>query len=396
MALAGKTTPGVSSGGSNKAAIPTPKNIAPNSLIVVPTAPYRRYAGPLIAKLEKYKALVDSKKLDDPLAKKLFGGELLIGPPGTSKTHFAKYIAQETGAAYFSVPALTGPEEVTFLFMQAREAAKNGPVIIMINEIECVGKREGGMLPQHQMYTLSTLLSELEDPRNIGVFVFFTSNAPELIDLAIRRPPRTVGEIFFAPPTWKERREMFIEELKSSGMKCPDEVIEYALSLTPGYVPGDIFGTAQKMIESAIFHKRNHFEKQDVDFAKELVKPSAMRDLPWVEPQIRMQHLTGNYILSAKDMLTRLGTRIDNGMRLIIYGPTGCGKTSICEALAGEFGYNLVIFDASDIVTKWVGEPGKIIGRILDHSKTFAPCVIVIDQSEGVIAPENPYSSEWT
>jgi AAA family ATPase len=154
-------------------------------------------------------------------------GILLYGPPGTGKTHLARAIAASTNS---HVLVINGPElssayhgetesKLRAVFAQARACA---PCIIVIDEVDAlVPRREegaGGEVEKRVVATLLTLLDGMEEDKDkeggsgIGedrVVVIGTTNRPNAIDPALRRPGRFDREIeigespplffFFAP-----------------------------------------------------------------------------------------------------------------------------------------------------------------------------------------------------
>ncbi|OUM65402.1 hypothetical protein PIROE2DRAFT_7612, partial [Piromyces sp. E2] len=71
---------------------------------------------------------------------------------------------------------------------------------------------------------------------------------------------------------------------------------------------------------------------------------------------------------------------------ILIYGPPGVGKTSICSALAFETGFNLITIEGSSIRSKIVGESEKSISKLFATARENSPCIILIDQIENLIA----------
>ena len=95
-------------------------------------------------------------------------GILLYGPPGTGKTLLAKAVASESGANFFSASASSfvemfaglGAARIRRLFKEAR---KNAPAIVFIDELDAVGaKRTGGSFNREHDQTLNQLLVELD------------------------------------------------------------------------------------------------------------------------------------------------------------------------------------------------------------------------------------------
>ena len=68
-------------------------------------------------------------------------------------------------------------------------------------------------------------------------------------------------------------------------------------------------------------------------------------------------------------------------------GPPGCGKTYIIEAFAHELmekDYKYLSLDGSNIISRYVGDAEKIIARLFEEAEKNAPCIIFIDEIDGV------------
>ena len=68
-------------------------------------------------------------------------------------------------------------------------------------------------------------------------------------------------------------------------------------------------------------------------------------------------------------------------------GPPGCGKTYIIEAFAHELmdqNYKYLSLVGSDILSRFVGEAEKIITRLFEEAEKNAPCIVFIDEVDGV------------
>lgn len=100
-------------------------------------------------------------------------GVLLAGPPGTGKTLLARAVAGEAGVSFFSISASelvevfvgTGAARVRDLF---REARKNSPSIIFIDEIDAVGGQRGRTLNCERDQTLNQVLCNMF----LGILVY--------------------------------------------------------------------------------------------------------------------------------------------------------------------------------------------------------------------------------
>ncbi len=122
---------------------------------------------------------------------------LLIGRPGTGKTHLVKALSNEYDADMFMIngPQLVekfigeGAKKVKRLYEQARASEK--PAIVFIDEIDAIAKkrlddrRHGG---EEVERTMSQLLSELDGLDSEGednVISVFATNTPDIMDPAL-------------------------------------------------------------------------------------------------------------------------------------------------------------------------------------------------------------------
>lgn len=71
----------------------------------------------------------------------------------------------------------------------------------------------------------------------------------------------------------------------------------------------------------------------------------------------------------------------------LFIGLSGCGKTYVAEAFIHELmdvGYKYIFLQASDILSRYVGEAEKIVDRVFQMARENAPCVVFIDELDGL------------
>ncbi|MGE0059292.1 MAG: AAA family ATPase, partial [Dehalococcoidia bacterium] len=145
----------------------------------------------------RYPELFDRLGIDPPK------GVLLYGPPGCGKTLVAKALANET-SAYFT--HIGGPEVMGKYYGESEERLRNifeeaqahAPAILFIDEIDAVAPKREDMGSQQQVEkrVVAQLLSLMDGLKSRGqVAIIGATNAPQLIDPALRRPGRFDREI---------------------------------------------------------------------------------------------------------------------------------------------------------------------------------------------------------
>ncbi len=210
---------------------------------------------------------------------KLPKGALLVGPPGTGKTLLAKAVAGEAKVPFFSLAGSdfvemfvgVGASRVRDLF---KEAQKQAPCIIFIDEIDAIGKsrdsRYGGGNDEREQ-TLNQLLAEMDGfDTSKGLLILAATNRPEVLDKALLRPGRFDRRIIVDRPDQKGRLETLKVHAKDVMM---DETVDLeALALaTAGLVGSDLANMINEAAIIAVKSGRKFVNQSDLFEAFELV-----------------------------------------------------------------------------------------------------------------------------
>lgn len=238
---------------------------------------FKDVAGCDEAKLEiqEFVSFLKNPKKYEALGAKIPKGALLIGPPGTGKTLLAKATAGEAGVTFYSIAGSdfnelyvgVGSARVRSLFKEAR---KNSPCIVFIDEIDAVGaKRSSFGNNVEQDNTLNQLLVEMDGftTSKNPVVVLAGTNRHEILDPALLRPGRFDRTIALELPDIKARQEILMVHLPK--LKLEKQASYYAgrlASMTPGFSGADLSNLCN---EAALIAARfqsdhiqyNHFEQ---------------------------------------------------------------------------------------------------------------------------------------
>ncbi|MFA6183544.1 MAG: ATP-dependent zinc metalloprotease FtsH [Parcubacteria group bacterium] len=190
-------------------------------------------------------------------------GVLLLGPPGTGKTLVAKAVAGEAGVPFFNISGSefvemfvgVGASRVRDLFKQAK---KNAPAIVFIDEIDAVGRHRGAGLGgghDEREQTLNQILVEMDGfETGANVIVMAATNRPDVLDPALLRPGRFDRRVTLDLPDINERKAILKIHCKNKKLEENVDINNIA-QRTPGFSGADL---ANLVNEGAILAARKN------------------------------------------------------------------------------------------------------------------------------------------
>ncbi len=237
-------------------------------------------------------------------------GALLVGPPGTGKTLLAKAVAGEAHVPFFSLTGSdfielyvgVGASRVRDLF---KEATKNAPCIVFIDEIDAIGRsrdsKYGGGNEEREQ-TLNQLLSEMDGfDSSKGILILGATNRPEILDKALLRPGRFDRRIIVDKPDLKGRVEIL--KVHAKDVKMDESVDLDAIALaTSGAVGSDLANMINEAAINAVKEGREYVCQKDLFDAVEVVlvgKEKKDRIMSKEERKIVSYHEVGHALISA-------------------------------------------------------------------------------------------------
>jgi transitional endoplasmic reticulum ATPase len=355
-------------------------------------------------------------------------GILLYGPPGTGKTLLAKAVATESNAHFIPI---SGPEIMSKFYGESearlreifKEAKEKAPTIIFIDEIDSIAPKREEVTGEVERRVVSQLLSLMDGLEARGkVIVIAATNRPNAIDPALRRPGRFDREIEIKVPDKKGRLEILLihtrhmplvqqpEDKKSAtDEKAVD--VEKLAAVTHGFVGADLEylckEAAMKTLRRNLPNIKLEEDRlspetldklivtmEDFEGALKDVMPSAMREVYLETPDVKWADIGGlegvkrelqeavEWPLKYPDLYDKIGYSMPKGV--LLFGPSGTGKTLLAKAVATESEANFISVRGPELLSKWVGESERGVREVFRRARQAAPCVIFFDEVDAL------------
>ncbi|EPQ54885.1 AAA-domain-containing protein [Gloeophyllum trabeum ATCC 11539] len=344
-----------------------------------------------------------------------------------SPTHLARAIASSTRS---SILVVNGPElssayhgetesKLRAVFADARAKA---PCIVVLDEVDALCPRRedsaGGEVEKRVVATLLTIMDgiEGEDDEDGGrVVVVATTNRPNAIDPALRRPGRFDREIEIGIPDAEARSSILKVLLSKTPHSLTDSDIHTLASQAHGYVGADLSAAVR---EAGTLTIKRYLSSpsppptppsltfSDLLTALPTIRPSALRSLYLPTTPVYFSSIGGHketiqklrecveWPMKHPEAFKRLGVRPVKGV--LLYGPPGCAKTVLVRALACESGVNFVAVKGPELLSKFVGESERAVRDIFAKARAASPAIIFFDELDALATSRSSASSSNT
>ena len=281
-------------------------------------------------------------------------GVLLVGPPGTGKTLLAKAIAGEANVPFFYISGSdfvelfvgVGASRVRDMF---KEAKRNAPCLIFIDEIDAVGRQRGtGLGGGHdeREQTLNQLLTEMDGfGANEGIIIIAATNRPDVLDPALLRPGRFDRQVTVSLPDSNEREAILKVHAKN---KILDKSVKLSAiaARTPGFSGADLENLLNEAALLAVRRNKDKITIDEIDEATDrvLLGPAkTTRKITDKEKKLVSLHEAGHAVIGLKNEYAEVVHKI----------------TIIPRGMAGGYTMMLPKEEKLSIMTK-----NELLGRI--------------------------------
>ena len=322
---------------------------------------------------------------------------LLYGPPGTGKTELAKVAAQAAGLELYEVEyadrdgnSLSGRDRYRSLQISQVFLKGSAKVGLLFDEVEDVfppistdaaqlmARLDSSDAAPTGSVSGKAWVNQILETNPVPVI--WVTNRIEQIDLAFRRRFQYHLELKSPPPGAREALVTRALAGVDVGEKFASRLAERR-GLTPAQIRTAV-KFARLAGDACSDSAEALIERQLVNADKALGNTSSERGA---------RRVVTSYDLSLVNTESRFEVpKIVEALRrkgfgtLCFYGPPGTGKTALAEHIAQELQRPLMIRQASDLVSKFVGETEQNMAKMFVEAET-EQAVLLLDEADSFL-----------
>ncbi|KAF2733074.1 AAA-domain-containing protein [Polyplosphaeria fusca] len=278
------------------------------------------------------------------------------------------------------------------------EARNFQPSVVLMDRLDAVLKKSPA-LTDH----LETKLKRL---RGLEVAVVATARSIYDVDESLRTPDALKVELELGPPNVAQREDILRQILEDKA--SADVAFSSLADRTHGYVGGDM----RNLCMLASEHRAEMLKAEKVEPSKEeaasrklvtqddinsvidQVRPSVLKEAILEVPKIKWTDVAGlDHVREQIDSImirpfkhpeltTIFGAQTRKGV--LLYGPPGCAKTLIAQAVATESHQNFLAVKGSELIKMYVGESERAIRDVFRRARSAKPCIIFFDEVDAI------------
>ena len=330
---------------------------------------------------------------------------LFHGPEGTGKSMLLERLAEGPWKDVQRLSLETHPKNQALGIEDTFEAAReNQPSLVLMDNLDKFLEKAETLVGK-----LRAELSKLEGSK---VVVAAAARSIYDIDSSLRTTSGFKTELELFPPNLAQREDI-LRQILGPARATSSVNFTAVAERAHGFVGRDIHklcGLArnhrvQQVYEDLEDEKKESFSEvlsagdfvmqSDFTAVIDQVQPTVLKDSILEVPKVRWDQIAGlDHVRALLEAITirpfkhpDLDTKFGGPQSrkgVLMYGPPGCAKTLIAQAVATESHQNFLAVKGSELIKMYVGESERAIRDVFRRARAAKPCIIFFDEIDSI------------
>lgn len=363
-------------------------------------------------------------------------GVIIHGPQGTGKKSLVRSFAAELEVPLISMAGcFEDPERLDKSLTEAfDEAMRLAPCILFIEQLDLYMSSPGS---GHNDHSRTAMLKfrrhmrriEEQQPRDKPVLALATTSRILDIDQEILKHGLFEQTVELNIPNAEARQDIF--KVATDDLNLADSVdLAQLAKSTHGFVGAeiaDVVTIAQQIFEDRVWQEVKDQPQLDSAKSDQTAQPFDAPPTPRLSfedfqaaikgftPHLRREGFTATpdvtwdqvgamdkirkqLEMSVVGPIREPALYRDFGIRrpagVLLWGPPGCGKTLVAQAIANEAQASFILINGPELLNKYVGESEKAVRDLFDRARKSTPCIIFFDEIDSLVPSRDNASTE--
>ena len=248
------------------------------------------------------------------------------------------------------------------------------------------------------------LISLFQRIRGTSTLVVTETRHPNDVDERLRSVGKFAVEIELPVPSATQRKRILLA-MRGEDRLPGDDLLQEMSERTHGYVGADLENLLQVIFYSASKRPPPYgakegelvpftVEGEDLENALRQVHPSALQEIFLERPNVRWSDIGGQHTIKRQlhnaierplkfaERMQKLRLKPKKG--IVLYGPPGCSKTLLVQALANEAGVNFLAVKGAELISMYVGESERATREVFRKARAASPSIIFFDEIDAI------------
>ncbi|KAH6971809.1 P-loop containing nucleoside triphosphate hydrolase protein [Ilyonectria sp. MPI-CAGE-AT-0026] len=400
--------------------------------------------------LDRVRTILKRPKLFEWQNFRRLPGILISGPSGLGKNTLIRQLVSDLEVPIISLMGCLELDDLQHMEKSLNdaidEAMQVAPCVIFIQDLDRYIPSPGGS--QHNersrriLWRFRQQMKKIQEdqPKDKPILAIATTSRSEDVDPDARKLGLFERTIEMKVPDIEARRDIF--KVVTEGVPLAEDVdFDELARISHGFVGTDIVDVTTRAQEINLTRMAQDDDwSQVLDGGHQIFAPetteitSEIIPLPFLQPpphplnlgdfrtaiknftpSLRKEgftpipNITWNQVGALHDAREQLsmsiikpikqprlyaGAGVNRPAGCLLWGPPGCGKTLVAQAVANEAQASFILINGPELLNKYVGESERAVRELFNRARASSPCILFFDEMDAIVPKRDNTSTE--